>query len=69
MKTKPIILFLFLFAITLTQSLSATFPRRADSTACAAVDDEELARGAVEEPAEYPGGPKGVLDFIGEHLE
>ena len=69
MKTKPIILFLFLFAITLTQSLSATFPRRADSTACAAVDDEELPNDAVEEPAQYPGGPKAMLDFIGEHLE
>lgn len=69
MKANPIILSLFLCAITLTQSLATTFPRQTFGIASTTVDDEVLPNDAVEEPAQYPGGAKAMLDFIGEHLE
>ena len=69
MKANPIILSLFLCAITLTQSLATTFPRQTFGIASTTVDDEVLPNDAVEEPAQYPGGAKAMLEFIGEHLE
>lgn len=68
MKTKAIILSLFLSAITLSPSSATTFPRQTDGIACAAVDDEVLPNDAVEEPAQYPGGQTAILDDLERNL-
>lgn len=68
MKTKSIILFLFLSAVTLSPSRATTFLRQTGGTACAAVDDEVLPNDAVEEPAQYPGGQTAILDDLERNL-